>query len=101
MELSLPSRRAWIYGAVLFLLAAVCGILGFLQYRWIGEVANAENQRMRQDLQRELNFVRRDFNSQIAAAASTLVPIARDVERQEREKADLRRYQSACEATQK
>ncbi len=57
MELSLPSRRAWIYGAVLFLLAAVCGILGFLQYRWIGEVANAENQRLRQDLQRELNLV--------------------------------------------
>jgi len=42
MKLSLPSRRAWIYGAVLFFLAAVCGILGFLQYRWIGEVANAE-----------------------------------------------------------
>jgi signal transduction histidine kinase len=101
MELSLPSRRAWIYGAVLFLLAAVCGILGFLQYRWIGEVANAENQRLRQDLQRELNFVRRDFNSQIAAAARALVPIAGDVEQQGRENAYLARYQSTPEATKR
>jgi signal transduction histidine kinase len=101
MKLSLPSRRVWIYGAVLFFLAALCGILGFLQYRWIGEVANAENQRLRQDLQRELNFVRRDFDSQIAAAASALVPIASDVEQQEREKAYLARYQGAPEATKK
>src|SRR5882724_10626408 len=100
MKLSVPSRRAWIYGAVLCFLAAVCGILGFLQYRWIGEVANAENQRLRQDLQREVNFVRRDFNSQIAAAASALMPVARDVERQEREKAYLSRYQSRPEATE-
>jgi hypothetical protein len=42
--------------------SAVCGILAFLQYRWIGEVANAEQQRLQQDLQRNLNFVRRDFN---------------------------------------
>src|SRR5207253_636237 len=43
----------------------------------------------------------RDFNSQIAAAASALVPIARDVERQEREKAYLARYESAPETTKK
>ena len=101
MKLSLPSRRAWIYGAVLFLLAAVCGVLAFLQYRWIGEVANAENQRLRQDLRRELNLVRRDFNSQIAAAANALVPMAKDVEQEGRDKAYLALYQSAPESTKK
>jgi len=64
-------------------------------------VANAENQRLRQDLQRELNFVRRDFNSQIAAAARALVPIAGDVEQQGRENAYLARYQSTPEATKR
>jgi signal transduction histidine kinase len=101
MKLSLPSRHAWIYGAVLFLLATVCGVLAFLQYRWIGEVANAENQRLRQDLRRELNLVRRDFNSQIAAAANALVPMAKDVEQEGRDQAYLGRYQNAPESTKK
>jgi signal transduction histidine kinase len=99
MERSLPFRRAWIFGAALFLLAAVCGILAFLQYRWIGEVANAEQQRLQQDLQRNLNFVRRDFNSQIALASNALLPSAKDIEQLGRNRAYLARYQAATEAT--
>jgi hypothetical protein len=99
MERSLPFRRAWIFGAALFLLAAVCGILAFLQYRWIGEVANAEQQRLQQDLQRNLNFVRRDFNSQIALASNALLPSAKDIEQLGRNRAYLARYQAATEST--
>jgi hypothetical protein len=99
MERSLPFRRAWIFGAALFLLAAVCGILAFLQYRWIGEVANAEQQRLQQDLQRNLNFVRRDFNSQIALTSNALLPSAKDIEQLGRNRAYLARYQAATEST--
>jgi len=99
MKLSLPSRHAWIYGIALFLLAVVCGILAFLQYRWIGEVASAENQRLRQELQRNLNLVRRDFNAEIAAAAEAMVPNASEVEQQGRPKAYLDRYERAGDAT--
>jgi len=95
MKLSLPSRHAWIYGIALLLLAVVCGILAFLQYRWIGEVASAENQRLRQELQRNLNLVRRDFNAEIAAAAEAMVPNASEVEQQGRPKAYLDRYERA------
>jgi signal transduction histidine kinase len=90
-----------MFGAALLLLAAVCGILAFLQYRWIGEVANAEQQRLQQELQRNLNSVRRDFNSQIAAATNALLPQGRDVEQAGRDKAYLARYQSASESTKK
>jgi len=101
MKLSLPSRHAWIYGTALFLLAAVCGILAFLQYRWIGEVASAENQRLRQELQRNLNLVRRDFNAEIAAAAEAMVPSAAEVEQQGRPKAYLDHYEHAGDATKR
>ena len=85
----------------LFLLAAVCGILAFLQYRWIGEVASAENQRLRQELQRNLNLVRRDFNAELAVAADAMVPSVAEVDQQGRPKAYLDRYDRAGEATKR
>jgi signal transduction histidine kinase len=101
MKFTLPSRRDWVYGAAVFLLAAVCAVLAFLQYRWIGEVANAEQQRLRSELQRNLTFVQRDFNSQIGTAAAELVPTSAEVERLGCNKAYVDRYFSAEESTQK
>src|SRR5436190_13364986 len=101
MKLSLPSQHAWIYRAALFLLAAVCGILAFLQYRWIGEVADAENQRLRQELQRNLNLVRRDFNADLTAAAAAMVPTAPDIEQKGSRQAYSDRYEHAGNATKK
>src|SRR5438477_2772631 len=101
MKLSLPSQHAWIYRAALFLLAAVCGLLAFLQYRWIGEVADAENQRLRQELQRNLNLVRRDFNAELTAAAAAIVPNAAEIEQKGSRQAYLDRYEHAGNATKK
>ncbi len=101
MKFTLPSRRDRVYGAAVFLLAAVCAVLALLQYRWIGEVANAEQQRLRSELQRNLNFVQRDFNSQIATAVTDLVPTAAEIERLGRGRAYVDRYFYSEGSTQK
>ena len=43
---------SWLFVAGLFVL---CGVLGVLQYRWIGEVSVAARDRLRGSLQANLN----------------------------------------------
>jgi signal transduction histidine kinase len=69
-------RRAalyWLFVAGLFVL---CGVLGVLQYRWIGEVSVAARDRLRGSLQASLNRLSLDFNSEIATACRALLPAA-------------------------
>ena len=68
------NRRAalsWLAVAGLFVL---CGVLGLLQYRWIGEVSVAARDRLRGSLQASLNRISLDFNSEIATACRALLP---------------------------
>jgi signal transduction histidine kinase len=62
---------SWLSVGVLLVL---CGILGVLQYRWIGEVSLAERERLRGSLQASLGRLSRDFNSEISTACRALVP---------------------------
>lgn len=57
-------------------LFVLCGILGFLQYRWIGEVSLAECQRLRTELQASLDRLSLDFNTELTTACRALVPAA-------------------------
>jgi len=69
-------RRAtlsWLFVAGLFVL---CGVLGVLQYRWIGEVSVAARDRLRGSLHASLNRLSLDFNSEIATACRALLPAA-------------------------
>ncbi len=69
-------RRAvvsWIYLCPLFIF---CGILGFLQYRLIGQVRDAARDRMRGSLQASLTRVSRDVDNEIVAALAAVVPSA-------------------------
>jgi len=63
----------WAFVGAMFALAAV---LGVLQYRWIGEVSQAERQRLRAVLQSSLARLSQDFNAEITAACSALLPDA-------------------------
>jgi len=101
MTLPSSSTRQRIFSAAILLVAVVCAVLAFLQYRWIGEVADAEQQRMRHDLQRNLDLVRRDFDSSIAAASRALVPSNQEVAASDREHAYLQRYREAPESTRR
>jgi signal transduction histidine kinase len=68
-------RRAlasWLFVAAVF---ALCGILGLLQYRWIGAVSVAERETLQASLQTSLNRLSQDFNSEISAACRAVLPV--------------------------
>jgi signal transduction histidine kinase len=69
-------RRAVLSWVVVCALFALCGILGVLQYRWIGQVSRAERDRLKSSLQASLNRLVQDFNSEIAGACRSLLPAA-------------------------
>jgi signal transduction histidine kinase len=67
-------RRALLSWLIVTALFVFCGALGFLQYRWIGEVSVAARERLRGTLQASLNRFSHDFNSEVATATWALVP---------------------------
>src|SRR5579863_2320724 len=75
MSLEKSPRRAvvsWIYVCPLLIL---CGILGFLQYRLIGEVRDAARDRMRGSLQASLTRVSQELDTEIATAIAAIAPL--------------------------
>ena len=74
MSLEKNRRRAVLSWLFVTALLVLCGVLGFLQYRWIGEVSVAARERLRGSLEASLNRFSRDFNSEVATATWALVP---------------------------
>ncbi|MDQ6699263.1 MAG: HAMP domain-containing histidine kinase, partial [Acidobacteriota bacterium] len=72
--------------------AILCGILALLQNRWIAEVSLAEKERLQQHLQANLNLLSREFNSELTAACSGLLPATPQIEKLGRENAYSGRY---------
>lgn len=66
-------RFWWLLAIVLVVL---CLALGVIQYRWIGELSEAEQQRMQTGLGLSLQRLSRDFNTEINAAAGAILPRA-------------------------
>src|ERR1035438_4479286 len=71
--------REWLSWMAVVLLAALCGLLAILQYRWIGEIRDAEREHMRTQLQSELEQVSRSFNTTLRTAVQALEPTAAEV----------------------
>ena len=67
-------RRKWVAWLLPGTLLAVSLVLGFVQYRWIGDVSRAETERLRATVQISLNRLSQDFNAEIVSAASALIP---------------------------
>jgi len=65
------AMHSWLFVGALSLLS---GVLGFLQYRWIGEVSVAARERLRGSLQASLAHLSQDFNAEITAACRALLP---------------------------
>jgi len=66
------TASAWLFLGALFVL---CGVLGILQYRWIGEINVALRDRMRGTLQGSLFRASQDLNTEIASAARSIIPV--------------------------
>jgi signal transduction histidine kinase len=61
---------SWLFVGAMFVL---CGILGVLQYRWIGDVSVAERDRLQHSLEADLIRLSQDFNSELTSACRALL----------------------------
>src|ERR1044071_5692221 len=99
-EIKIRARlhRARLSWAAVWLLVILCGVLAVLQYRWLGEISRAEQQRLKDELTAKLTLLSRNFNQEIESAAYALVP--GEIEAQGREAAyaaQFRRWDSSHE----
>jgi signal transduction histidine kinase len=76
----LRAQRAWLPWFSIALLALLCAILAVLQYRWTGEIANAERGRLQDELQSRLNAASHAFNDNLSMALRALTPDDRQIQ---------------------
>ncbi|HEY3854341.1 MAG TPA: HAMP domain-containing sensor histidine kinase [Verrucomicrobiae bacterium] len=65
----------WLFAGVMFLL---CVGLTVLQYRWTGEIANAELRRLRADLEVQSRALTRAFDTELSENCDDLLPYRND-----------------------
>lgn len=70
------TRIEW---ALLFLIALVCAVLSFLQYRWTGELSRAEPALLRAGLNEQLRRMAQAFDSDIRDSCTTLLPNSSEI----------------------
>src|ERR1700690_1367300 len=79
---SMPIQRAMgqarIEWALLAVIALVCAVLSFLQYRWTGELSRAEPALLRAGLNDQLGRMAQAFNNDIREACTALLPDAKE-----------------------
>src|SRR5438067_7874244 len=67
-------QRGWVEWAPVTLLALLCAALAVLQYRWIGEISDAERSRLHEALQTRLGGLRRALDDEMSSAFAGLIP---------------------------
>jgi signal transduction histidine kinase len=85
-------RHAIVLWASLGVLALLCSVLAVLQYRWIGEISRAEQERLQAGLQLSLNRISQDFTGTIGAASAALIPGEPEIEDMGKQAAYASRY---------
>jgi signal transduction histidine kinase len=68
-------HRTLVTGFFIALLFTLCGVLGVLQYNWIGQVSVADAQQRHQRLQTDLLRISQDFNSELASVVKAISPV--------------------------
>lgn len=67
-------QRRWIAWIAIGAVAVLCATLGFLQYRWIGAVSDAERTRLHDELQSELMSVSRTLSREASLSELPAAP---------------------------
>ena len=93
MNMASVRHRSWLSWAGVSLLVTLCVVLAVLQYRWIGEVSEAERLTLQKDLQTRLGLLRRSFDDPINTAAHALVPAPAQIQELGTERAYEAQYQ--------
>src|SRR4051812_10826137 len=86
-------RQNLVWWGFIAALVVLSGVLGYLQYRWIGAVSHAEREDLRERLASGLNRVSRQLNTGLTSVAETLVPSGFNPQRAEREQAYAEHFQ--------
>ena len=81
----------WMFGGLILLL---CAGLTVLQYRWTGEIANAELIRLRANLDEQSRALARAFDAELSDSCGQLLPPREDSAAQTREAVLLARFKS-------
>ncbi|HWC96920.1 MAG TPA: HAMP domain-containing sensor histidine kinase [Candidatus Sulfopaludibacter sp.] len=84
------TRIEW---ALLALIAVVCAVLSFLQYRWTGELSRAEPALLRAGLNDQVRRLVQNFNDEIRESCTALLPDEREILHLGRLEAHQARYQ--------
>jgi signal transduction histidine kinase len=92
MDMTQLERRTSVYWIALSCVAVLCCVLAVLQYRWIGEISRAEQDRLRAGLQSALARLSEGFNSGIEAACAALQPSNPEVDELGRDRAYSARF---------
>ena len=71
--------QARIEWALLGVIAVVCVVLSFLQYRWTGELSRAEPALLRAGLNEQVPRLTRAFNEEIRESCTILMPDANEI----------------------
>ncbi|MDP9170798.1 MAG: hypothetical protein M3N54_09295, partial [Acidobacteriota bacterium] len=74
------SRRQWLPWLSVSVLALSCATLGYLQYRWTGQITEAERTSLYQGLRGHLSTLTRALNDEISSALAALQPPPGQVE---------------------
>jgi signal transduction histidine kinase len=86
------SKRTAIEWGLLVSLACVCILLTGLQYHWIGELANAEEMKLHNDLRQEVHSMCLAFDTELAEACAKLLPLAAELDERGRQAAHIDRF---------
>ena len=70
----MSARRLPLGLIALVSLVILTGALGFLQYRWVGQVSERERDQLRQSLDRRAREFAADFDREIGRAYQMLAP---------------------------
>jgi signal transduction histidine kinase len=100
MNLETDQRQTMLSWLFVGALIVLCGVLGVLQYRWIGEVTDAARDRLRAGLQANLGLLSREFNSEMNARIRELVATDRAESGLHLERQIAARYQHAKSTAQ-
>src|SRR3954462_15228730 len=78
----MSSRRKlnWIEWGFLAFLAVACAILTVLQYRWTGEVAQAETRRLSANLEEQSQLLCRAFDAELSSSCRQFFVTRSEVE---------------------
>ena len=85
--------QARIEWALFGVIAVVCAVLSFLQYRWTGELSRAEPALLRAGLNEQVRRLVQDFNEELRDSWTTLRPDAAEIREQGFGEAHRTRYQ--------